>query len=121
MFILTNGNHQVLLYKRPPDGIWGSLYSLPESPNHKTIPQLGNLVSESNKQAMDIEQAIVMDTIRHTFSHFHLDIQPIKLTINPDKLTVGNSDEWLWYPLNQSIEIGLAAPVKKLLSQISSQ
>lgn len=121
MFILTNENHQVLLYKRPPNGIWGSLYSLPESPNHKTIPQLGNLVSESNKQAMDIEQAIVMDPIRHTFSHFHLDIQPIKLTINPDKLTVGNSDEWLWYPLNQSIEIGLAAPVKKLLSQISSQ
>jgi A/G-specific adenine glycosylase len=121
MFILTNESHQVLLYKRPPDGIWGSLYSLPESPNNKTIPQLRSLGSESNDQAIGIENAIVMDPIRHTFSHYHLDIQPIRLAINPDKLTVGNSEEWLWYPLNQSVEVGLAAPVKKLLSQISPQ
>ena len=121
MFILTNENHQVLLYKRPPDGIWGSLYSLPESPDPRTVPQLGSLGSESNNEAIDIKQAIVMDPIRHTFSHFHLDIQPIRLAINPDKLTVGNSDEWLWYPLNQSVEVGLAAPVKRLLSQIVPQ
>tara|TARA_B100001059_G_scaffold133799_2_gene134019 strand:+ start:557 stop:1660 length:1104 start_codon:yes stop_codon:yes gene_type:complete len=121
MFILTNENHQVLLYKRPPDGIWGSLYSLPESPDPRTVPQLGSLGSESNNEAIDIKQAIVMDPIRHTFSHFHLDIQPIRLAINPDKLTVGDSDEWFWYPLNQSVEVGLAAPVKRLLSQIGPQ
>jgi len=29
---------------------------------------------------------------------------------------VADSDRWLWYPLDHSLEVGLAAPVRKLLA-----
>ena len=31
---------------------------------------------------------------------------------------VADSDRWLWYPLDHSAEVGLAAPVKKLLTRL---
>jgi hypothetical protein len=32
---------------------------------------------------------------------------------------IAETDRWLWYPLDHSLEVGLAAPVKKLLSKLA--
>ena len=112
MLILQNDLNEVLLEKRPPNGIWGSLYSLPESESLTGSPLLNKIAVEGEKK--------VLEPIRHTFSHYHLDISPIKMTARTETCEVSENDHWLWYPLDHSLEVGLAAPVKKLLSSLAS-
>lgn len=115
MFILRNASGEVLLEKRPPTGIWGSLYSLPETKSPNALPNLigAGINVEPNDGGTELEQ------IRHTFSHYHLDISPV--LVQARKLDeVAESDRWLWYPLDHSLEVGLAAPVKKLLSKLAN-
>ncbi len=111
MFILRDKNDAVLLEKRPPNGIWGSLYSLPEGDPAAKMVTIGH-------QTFSLNDAGILKSIRHTFSHYHLDITPIQL-LDQNKLDqVAENDRWLWYPLNHSRQVGLAAPVKKLLSSL---
>jgi A/G-specific adenine glycosylase len=56
--------------------------------------------------------------LRHTFSHFHLDISPLVYRGAAHDV-VAESDRWLWYPLDGSVQVGLAAPVKKLLQALA--
>lgn len=113
MYVIQNDAGEVLLEKRPPSGIWGALYSLPESESNTSTPDISHV-------SVSLAGDSKMDPIRHSFSHFHLDITPIKLRglQKPDE--VADSDRWLWYPLDHSLEVGLAAPVKKLLTVLAA-
>jgi A/G-specific adenine glycosylase len=111
-FIVQNPLGDVLLEKRPPTGIWGGLWSLPEGKNTDEVFELKHCSIENTTR----EQ---LPGLRHTFSHFHLDITPIKLRARQINDEVAESDRWLWYPLDQSTEVGLAAPVKKLLTSLT--
>ncbi len=113
MFILQNEAGEVLLEKRPPEGIWGSLYSLPEGPIDSQPVSLGHLQITNDGQKQ-------LDPLRHTFSHYHLDISPIRMQARQKVDGIADSNRWLWYPLDHSLEVGLAAPVKKLLSQLTA-
>ncbi len=114
MFVVLNDAGEVLLQKRPDTGIWGSLYSLPESPETDSLPQLGG-VSLDEPAAGAREK---LEAIRHSFSHYHLDITPVRLRAGKQD-EIAETDRWLWYPLDHSLEVGLAAPVKKLLSKLA--
>ena len=114
MFILQNALGEVLLEKRPATGIWGSLYSLPESAKPSSSPKLvgASIDREANNVTKELEK------IRHSFSHYHLDITPVRvLATKLDE--IAESDRWLWYPLDHTLEVGLAAPVKKLLNNLA--
>lgn len=116
MFILQDERGAVLLQKRPASGIWGSLYSLPESPDPETLPELGNMSIVQPKGPSGDR----LEAIRHSFSHYHLDITPVRLATHRTN-EVAETDRWLWYPLDHSVEVGLAAPVKRLLSRLAEQ
>ena len=114
MFILQNALGEVLLEKRPATGIWGSLYSLPESAKPSSSPKL--VGSSIDRRANNVTKEL--EKIRHSFSHYHLDITPVRvLATKLDE--IAESDRWLWYPLDHSLEVGLAAPVKKLLNNLA--
>ena len=106
LFIVQDERGAVLLERRPPNGVWGGLYSFPESlpPTVKTIGG-----------------RTVLPAMRHTFSHYHLDIQPVRMRAERDTNQIADSDRWLWYPLDYSVEVGLAAPVKKLLTSMAAE
>jgi A/G-specific adenine glycosylase len=114
MHMLQNKKNQVLLEKRPANGIWGGLWSFPETADPGQFPQ-GIMIE---LQPLDSERWPVL---RHTFSHYHLDITPLHQQVGklPDK--VMESGRWLWYPLDNPAEVGLAAPVKKLLERLARQ
>lgn len=110
--ILSNGENRILLEKRPPAGIWGGLWSLPE---FDSVDSALNWCSEK-KIGMVCRQ--LMPKRRHTFSHYHLDYQP--LVVRTDALlddTVGEADRSVWHKAEQIESLGLAAPVKLLLQQ----
>jgi len=113
MLILHKEAHDnILLYQRPPTGIWGGLWGFPE---------VADLRETHNETGFELEQSSIkiLQPIRHTFSHFHLDITPVMARINSPTNSVMEGKALLWYNLKQPVNIGLAAPVKKLLQQLT--
>lgn len=119
MLIIQNETGEVLLQKRPPSGIWGGLW---------IFPQL-NDSDDNDKEAIESHCNTLLGVpaadvsrwspYRHTFSHYHLDIQPVHLTIDRTPTLVMENERQLWYNLQQPAAIGLAAPIKKLLQQLA--
>ena len=116
MLLLRNKQGHILLLKRPPSGIWGSLWSLPECAHDVDIAgfcrkQLG--IEAKNMQVGQI--------LRHSFSHFHLDITPISAHVRTTEHSVMASDERVWYNSRQPDNHGLPAPIKRLLQQTAGK
>ncbi len=103
MHIVVNEQGHVLLQKRPPTGIWASLWSIPED--------------AAPLAAFKIDEQQRWPVMRHTFSHFHLDITPIQYR-GSSKRAVMEPDQWLWYNLDKPAKVGLAAPVSKILKKL---
>jgi A/G-specific adenine glycosylase len=108
--MIINDKKEILLEKRPPTGIWGSLFSLPECPIQEDI-----VVWCKINYGCHVILRKKLPTFRHTFSHFHLDITPIILDIKSWLPTLNESQSWLWYNYRKSHKHGLPAPIKKLL------
>ncbi|ABG38608.1 A/G-specific DNA-adenine glycosylase [Paraglaciecola sp. T6c] len=106
---------QVLIYQRPSTGLWGGLWGFYEADTlealDKTAQQLG--LSDYTR--------VTLEPFRHTFSHFHLDIQPVILQLaQPTSLQI-NEKQQIWYDLLNQPNVGLAAPTKKLLTVCQTQ
>jgi A/G-specific adenine glycosylase len=102
--------NSTLVYKRPPTGLWGGLWGFHQ------IDALDKL--EQQTQNMNISNFSIKFLVpfRHTFSHFHLDIQPLLLSLkSPPQLNQVQESQHLWYELNHPPEIGLAAPTLQIL------
>lgn len=111
--IIENDKGEVLLEKRLPQGIWGGLWSFPEcEPEQDPADWLheakGYKVSRPQTQTM----------LRHTFSHFHLDITPVKLKLRKSAEKLADNDSEYWYSPQKGKRLGLAAPVKKLMDEM---
>ncbi|MDZ7924910.1 MAG: A/G-specific adenine glycosylase [Marinagarivorans sp.] len=122
--LLLQVNNSTLLEERPSSGIWGGLWSLPELDD---MAELTPLLKQRWPQYKTEGKAQPQATLRHTFSHYHLDItpvvQPLKVTAvqAPPTNYIGAKLEKraeLWYNPEQPQSIGLAAPVKKILAQL---
>lgn len=112
MLMLSNKAGEYLLQRRPPVGIWGGLLSFPEI-DIKHDPR------EWAKQTIgEIKLVETWDWFRHTFSHFHLDIKPVRGHLIQLHNEVQEANEWVWYNTHKP-KGGLAAPAQKLISRLS--
>ena len=109
MLLIKNGQGEILLEKRPPTGIWGGLWSLPQCADSSDILIWAKL------HGMTIQSQKPLPQFRHTFSHYHLDIMPVELIVTKAQHQIMDTEEFVWY--TQDLKLGLAAPVKKLLTQ----
>jgi A/G-specific adenine glycosylase len=109
--MLRDDSDQILLEKRPPTGIWGGLWSLPE------FDSIESACDWCMTRQVRILKQHNFATQRHSFSHYHLDFTP--LLIETDNLTnnVMEANRRVWYKTKQIQEIGLPAPIKLLLQQ----
>lgn len=100
----------VLIYQRPPSGLWGGLWGFYETQDKSNIQPQKDLL------AIPECPSTFLPAFRHTFSHFHLDIQPVILQLT-DKPRAGVQDsKQMWYDLHNPQNVGLAAPTQKLLA-----
>jgi A/G-specific adenine glycosylase len=119
MLLLANAANEVLLQRRPPTGIWGGLLSLPELPMGDDV----SLWCEKHLGFAVTEQAR-WPVVRHTFSHFHLDITPVRIATksvaasNTHTMSVMEGADWVWYK-GCTEAGGLPAPVARLLDQVN--
>ena len=111
--LLINGQGEVMLQQRPPSGIWGGLWCLPELPEEALLSEWCE--SELGMQVTLLEEG---ELLRHTFSHFHLDITPCYLQAWPVLHRIMEPSGIVWYNTQVPEQRGLAAPIQRLLSQI---
>ncbi len=107
--LLRTADQQVLLEKRPPLGIWGGLWSLPEFDSVANA-QLWCL----NKHIRIVTQQALAPQ-RHTFSHYHLDYTPLLIQTDNPTDCVMEGKHIVWYNAEQINNLGLATPIKHLL------
>jgi A/G-specific adenine glycosylase len=114
MLMVQNPAAAILLVKRPPSGIWGGLWSLPECATGDDIVNWCR-----RRMRCGVREEARWPPLRHSFSHFHLDIHPVLLRLDGDPAAVMEEAEAVWYNLDAPPSVGLAAPVKRLLSMLA--
>lgn len=110
--LIANNKHEVFLERRPAAGIWGGLWSLPE---------LGDRTLEDWCREKFDDTDLKTESwsmLRHSFSHYDLDIQPILLRIEQPSRKVAEGNDSIWYRLDEPPPGGIAAPVRKLIDQL---
>ncbi len=110
--VLASDSGQVYLQRRPEAGIWGGLWSLPEL-GDRTLDDWCDEVLGSSAYAFD-----AWPVLRHSFSHYDLDIHPVVVRISLRASTVADGDNETWHGLGDLPPGGIAAPVQKLLDQL---
>ena len=105
---------EVMLEKRPPTGIWGGLWSLPEiaveADIFKTLHLRYGLTGRTVRE---------MKRINHGFSHFSLAIFPVEIT--PAKIPLCAMEPgFTWVKLDDVMDAAIPAPVKLILKSAKS-
>lgn len=102
----------VLLERRPPAGVWGGLWGFPQ------VDVDIDVVAWCRGRFGKAPRAIHSHPeVRHTFSHFHLDIEPLELAL--PAIAAVREEGSRWQPLAEPPKVGLAAPVKRLLETLA--
>lgn len=101
---------ELMLEKRPSRGIWGGLWSLPE------LAMEADPVAHCRAHFGCTPLAdLSLPLLTHSFTHFRLHIQPIKLQLAARSPPVQGQ---IWLPLNEALDAALPSPVRKLLAQL---
>ena len=113
MLVLFDGD-AVLLEKRPPSGIWGGLWSLPEAPidadwNAECLTRFG--IRKVKPE--------LLERFTHGFTHFKLTIQPVLVRIATEPASRVAEPGSRWLNLSGAHDAGLPMPVKRLLGELA--
>jgi len=116
MLLIYNQQSELALHQRPPSGIWGGLWSLPELDMEESAEDYVERVYGPVDKTEELEQ------VKHVFSHYTLMIQPKAIWLSAEQAPntsaaseIMESQPQLWYNPHFPQELGLAAPVKKLI------
>ncbi len=109
VLMLTDGR-QVLLERRPPTGIWGGLLSLPEG----GVAEARELGRRYGCRLLSMQ---AVPGLRHTFTHFRLNIQVLLCAVAPEGRLVAE-DAWQWLDLGEAGTAALPTPIRTLLGRL---
>ena len=108
--VMAIRDDEIYLERRPPSGIWGGLWSLPE------VDSIDEWCGQMlDGPAGETEQR---ETLRHSFSHYDLDIQPVVVRVAAVSRKVADTPDATWHPLHDEPPGGMAAPVQKLINTL---
>ena len=116
MLMVYHEEEGIYLEKRPPVGIWGGLWSFPQCEDAEDVDEWC-----ANRLNFNVKNQQKWDEMRHTFSHFHLDITPVLVTVGNPKNIVMEEKSSIWYKLGQEKDRGYATPVMKLLDTLDRE
>ena len=112
MFLIQDPTGACLLEQRPARGVWGGLWTPPERPADHTSKQMLAELGETADAALATQS---QDVLHHTFTHFHLEIEPVRIVLARAPSVIADGNGWLWYGQGRNTPIGLSAPAVKLL------
>ena len=97
--VIRDDQGRILLERRPPSGIWGGLWSLPELPNDDTL------------------RGQPLASIEHHFTHFILDIHPF-LVLAPENLAIADESKKEWLSPSEALDRGLPRPIRQIIQSL---
>jgi A/G-specific adenine glycosylase len=123
--LVVKQNNQVLMNQRPPTGIWGGLWCFPQFETKEA------LIHKLQQEGMDNLPLTDLASFRHTFSHFHLDIEAMLIDLDSQSASlvhaplvhenqIQEQSNTLWYNIKNPARVGLAAATERILAQLNS-
>jgi A/G-specific adenine glycosylase len=114
LVVAMRGSHKVLIERRPPVGIWGGLWGLPEFPTRAHAEQWcrEHLTGSSAPQRLS--------PLRHAFSHFDYDMRPLLVSCLGKSGSLRDDDRYRWYDSRQPARVGLPKPIATLIARVST-
>ncbi|HHW4679356.1 MAG TPA: A/G-specific adenine glycosylase [Xylella sp.] len=113
VLLLQNNDEAILLQRRPSNGIWAALWTLPQA---DTETELRTWCADHTDADYDSAEALA--PIVHAFSHYRLYLKPLyirKVTLHP---ALGNANSLRWVMPTNLGNFGLPAPIRKLLNHL---
>lgn len=110
--LLIHTQKQCYLEKRPPTGIWGGLWALPEFSTKRSLIEWCT-VRKIHPDALDWHRPL-----RHTFSHFHLDYTPVTAKLDDLFDWVMEDSRAIWYDPHSNDQCGMPKPVDRLVESL---
>jgi len=115
-YLLTNDDNQILMEQRPATGVWGGLWAPPAV--DKNTDCTDYLL---NKYGITTESETPLAEFKHTFSHFHLHLYPVKARIVNRVVDLEICENNLrWDSLDNWLKSGISTAVRKMLLQTKS-
>lgn len=111
MLLITDENGAVMLEKRPPTGIWGGLWSLPEIDPDEDIENIC-----MDRWGYKVQAVEDNPGFRHTFSHYHLDITPSRIIVGNSVDCVQDEEKVIWCASGDTQSRALSAPVARIIN-----
>lgn len=117
-FIIFQYQDRVWLELRPSIGLWGGLWCFPQ------IEADYQAYIDKSVDISQVESIQQLTAFRHVFSHFSLDITPIRIQLSRESALhrareLKESDTGHWYALHQGAKLGLAAPMLKIMQALA--
>ena len=106
---------QLLLEKRPSPGLWGGLWCFPEATDHSAA--LDYCITTLAAAVIDAQE---LAPVQHSFSHYHLEISPLLLTLSREPTLVQEGGELRCWELQELPGVGLAAPTQRLWQAVQA-
>jgi len=110
LLLLRQG--EVLLEKRPPVGIWGGLWCLPEMPEEENPHRY--CARRFGARLSNVRQ---LPVLQHGFTHFKLNITPLVCQAVGIS-QVASEPGLIWLPPGEAAGAAVPAPVRKLLLRL---
>lgn len=108
--VISKPTGELLLQKNPPEGLWGGLWIFPQCDDMNAVETF------CERHGICIASRQVLPQRRHTFSHFHLDYQPIRIALKTDtNHAICTSNDRYWYNHQSPRPLGMPAPVVELI------
>ncbi|NWG39794.1 MAG: A/G-specific adenine glycosylase [Hydrogenophilaceae bacterium] len=109
LLLLRHGQN-VLLEKRPSTGIWGGLWSLPETsadPESACLQLTGHSPESMQR----------LPALTHVFTHFKLDIKPVLIAVGGTDI-VAREPVKVWMGIDEAARAAIPKPVRTILESL---
>jgi A/G-specific adenine glycosylase len=111
LVVAMRGERKVLLEQRPPAGIWGGLWGLPEFPTRSHAQQW---CREHLSGASALRSG---ESLRHAFSHFDFEMHPLLVHCLGKAADLRDDERYRWYDVANPAKVGLPKPIATLIAR----
>lgn len=110
MLVSLDSQGAVYLERRPPSGIWGGLWCLPQFESREDLEQF--VAKHTDSANLDLPSG---EPFRHGFTHFKLIVHPVLLETSA--VSQVKDDAELWINQSDLDKLGLPRPVRRFLDK----
>ena len=101
---------RVLLQRRPPTGVWASLWSLPEAADHDDARSWFDAHLHG-----DFGRGEALEPMAHAFTHYRLTLHPLRWRGASARAAVRDDGDLRWVAKADLESLGIPAPIRRLL------